>query len=125
MVQKSIRALISPNALLAKAKKLQAIAYATPGRNRCIGTPGHNATVNYIKDIIASFRHYYTYELQPFQLYVGESANLTTNGASIEVFGVTLSPSGSVTAPLVSVANVGCEAVSDVSNNRFDLEPDA
>lgn len=110
--QKSLGAALHIEPLLAKANILQDIAYSTPRKNRAIGTPGHNATVNYLKDTIASFPDYYTVELQAFDISVAESANLTVNGVSIEVFGVTISPEGTVSGPLAVVANKGCEAVS-------------
>lgn len=117
-----MRAAIKSSALLAKAKKLEAIAYATPTRNRVIGSPGHNATINFIKDIIASYSHYYTYYLQPFDLYLGVSANLTVNDAALEVYAVGLSPSGAVKAPVVVATNLGCEAVSLTRLHLYQLE---
>jgi hypothetical protein len=99
--------------LLSKAKKLESIAYSTAERNRVIGSPGHNATINYIKDTIASFPSYYSYSLQPFDLSLGVSANLTLDAADVEAFAVGLSPAGSVKAKVVHVANLGCEAVSE------------
>ena len=51
-------------------------------------------------------------ELQPFDLSLGISANLTANDEPFEVFAVGLSPQGAVKGPLVHIPNLGCEAVS-------------
>lgn len=98
--------------LLAKAKKLEGFAYATEERNRLIGTPGHNATINWIKDTIASFPDYYSVYLQPFDLSLGVSANLTVNDVALEVFAVGLSPQGTISGEIVHIPNLACEAVS-------------
>ncbi|TVY21126.1 Leucine aminopeptidase 2 [Lachnellula arida] len=104
-----LRQVLLRSELLKKAKILEDFAYSTPQRNRLIGTPGHNATVNWITDTIAQFPNYYTYYLEPFDLSLGVSANLTNNGSSMEVFAVGLSPAGHVSGPLVYVPNLGCE----------------
>ncbi len=98
--------------LLAKAKHLEGIAYATPGRNRLIGTPGHEGTVAWITSILDQYPDYYTYYLQPFELSVGAGANLTIGGVVTEAFAVDLAPSGTVSAPVVAVANLACDLVS-------------
>jgi hypothetical protein len=100
------------DALRKKAETLQKIAYDSPNNNRVIGSEGHQATIDWIHDTIAQFPQYYSLELQPFNLTVGESANLTVNGKSYDVAAVGLAPSGHVSAPLVAVANLGCEEVS-------------
>ncbi|KAL2070124.1 hypothetical protein VTL71DRAFT_14804 [Oculimacula yallundae] len=104
-----LRRLMLRSELLAKAKKLEGFAYATTERNRLIGTPGHNATITWIHDTIAAFPDYYTVSLQPFDLALGISANLTVNAAPLEVFAVGLSPGGSVGGSLVHIPNLGCE----------------
>ena len=91
---------------------LEGFAYATPERNRLIGTPGHNATINWIKETIEKFPDYYTVSLQPWDLSLGATANLTVGGAAMEVFAVGLAPAGVISGPLVYVPNLGCEAVS-------------
>lgn len=99
------------SALLAKANKLQEIAYSSPGRNRLIGTAGHEGTVAWITSILDQYPDYYTYYLQPLSLSVGAGANLTIGGVVTEAFAVDLAPSGSVSAPVVSVANLACDLV--------------
>ncbi|TVY37531.1 putative leucine aminopeptidase [Lachnellula subtilissima] len=105
-----LRRVLLRSELLKKAKILEDFAYSTPERNRLIGTPGHNATVNWIKDTIAQFPDYYTYYLEAFELSLGVSANLTNNGTPMEAFAVGLSPAGHVSGPLVYVPNLGCES---------------
>jgi hypothetical protein len=114
--------------LFKRAEKLQEIAYATPGKNRAIGTPGHEATVEYIKSQLDT--SYYDVTLQPVELSIGDSATLKVNNATVEVrgsqvptihetytdfvhqaFATTLAPGGNVTGPLVVVPNLGCEEV--------------
>ena len=94
-----------------RAETLQSIAYNTPGKNRVIGSQGHEDTVAYIQSELAKFPDYYSVELQGVPLLVGVSANLTANGKEIEVYSVTLAPSGSVSGPLVAIPNLGCEEV--------------
>jgi hypothetical protein len=98
--------------LLKKAHILEDIAYASPEKNRVIGSEGHQATVDYIHGQIAKFPKYYTVELQPVPLVVGVSANLTANNKTIEVYPTTLAPGGNVTGPLVAIPNLGCDEVS-------------
>ncbi|KAL8920996.1 MAG: hypothetical protein Q9172_004238 [Xanthocarpia lactea] len=104
------RVLLRSN-LLAKSKTLEGFAYATPERNRVFGSPGHNATVNYLYDQIAALGDYYDVELQPFvELYTDGTATLKVNGVDQEAGLFTYSPSGKFTQPLVSVSSSGCEA---------------
>ncbi|KAH9215505.1 putative leucine aminopeptidase 2 [Leptodontidium sp. 2 PMI_412] len=104
-----LRRVMTRSALLAKANKLQEIAYSSPGRNRLIGTAGHEGTVAWITSILDQYPDYYTYYLQPLSLSVGAGANLTIGGVVTEAFAVDLAPSGSVSAPVVSVANLACD----------------
>ncbi|KAL8913926.1 MAG: hypothetical protein Q9171_001311 [Xanthocarpia ochracea] len=104
------RVLLRSN-LLAKSKTLEGFAYATPERNRVFGSPGHNATVNYLYDQIVALGDYYDVELQPFvELYTDGTATLKVNGVDQEAGLFTYSPSGKFTQPLVSVSNFGCGA---------------
>lgn len=104
--------MLKTDALRKKAEILEDFAYSTPGKNRVIGSPGHQATIDYIHDTIAQFPAYYTVELQPLPLAIGESANVTANNKTIEAYAVTLAPSGHVSGPLVAIPNLGCEEVS-------------
>ncbi|KAF2018472.1 Zn-dependent exopeptidase [Aaosphaeria arxii CBS 175.79] len=106
---KSLRKQIKTEALKKRAETLQDIAYSTPGKNRVIGSEGHENTVKYIQKELGQFPDYYTVELQGVELSIGVSANLTANDKTIEVYAVTLAPSGHVSGPLVAVPNLGCE----------------
>lgn len=93
--------------LYAKAEILQAIAYATEGKNRVIGSPGHEATVEYIQSQLDT--EYYDVTLQGVELSVGVNATLTANNKTIEAYTTTLAPAGDATGPLVAIPNLGCE----------------
>jgi hypothetical protein len=110
-LQEALRHLLDIDNLYAKAEHLQDIAYKTEGKNRVIGSKGHDDTVAFIKETLEQFPDYYTVKLQGVPLLVGVSANLTANNKSIEVFPATLAPAGKVSGPLVAVPNLGCEEV--------------
>ena len=104
--------------LLAKAKTLEGFAYATQERNRVIGSPGHNATINWIKSTIEKYPEYYTVSLQPFDLSLGVSANLTVNNKALEVYAVGLSPQGTVSGEIVVIPNLACDAVCSLLKSK-------
>ncbi|KAF2852834.1 Zn-dependent exopeptidase [Plenodomus tracheiphilus IPT5] len=106
---KSLRDALHIENLLAKAEILQEIAYNTEGKNRVIGSKGHEDTVAYIKGQLEQFPDYYTVETQAVPLNIGYNASLTANNQPIEAFAVTLAPGGNVTGPLVAIPNLGCE----------------
>jgi hypothetical protein len=112
IVQEALRHLLDIDNLYAKAEHLQDIAYKTEGKNRVIGSKGHDDTVAFIKETLEQFPDYYTVKLQGVPLLVGISANLTANNKTIEAFPVTLAPAGKVSGPLVAIPNLGCEEVS-------------
>ncbi|KAH5291607.1 peptide hydrolase [Parastagonospora nodorum] len=93
--------------LFAKAEILQSIAYATEGKNRVIGSPGHEATVKWIQDHLDT--SYYDVSLQGVELSIGVNATLTANNKTIEAFATTLAPNGNATGSLVAIPNLGCE----------------
>jgi len=101
--------------LYAKAEILQEIAYSTPGKNRAIGSPGHEGTVEYIKGQLEAFPDYYDVYTQDVPLSLGSNATLSANNETIEAFAVTLAPGGNVTGPLVAIPNLGCEEVRSYS----------
>jgi carboxypeptidase Q len=107
--------------LAAKSQDLEDIAYASPGRNRVMGSEGHNNTVAYLVGSIEALGDYYTVYTQPFvALYSNTEGNLTVNGVEAEVEQFTYAPSGNVEAELVAVANLGCNATdfpAEVSGN--------
>lgn len=117
-----LRRVLTRTALLGHANKLQEIAYETPERNRVAGSVGHNKTVEYIYDTLAA-TGYYDVELQEFT-YVFSEGNVTLSAAGTpyvsEYF--QYSPAGSIVAPLIPVANLGCVAVGSLSN-MWDADP--
>lgn len=83
------------------------------------GGPGHNATVNYIHNTVASLE-YYDVEFQPFvALYTNGNASLKVNGADQGASLFTYSTSGKFSEALVPVANLGCSAVSAEEVDRY------
>jgi len=111
-LQNKLRRVMYRSELKAKAEQLEALAYATPQRNRIIGSPGHNATINWIVDTIKKYPEYYTYELQPFDLRLGVGGNLTLNGVSKEAYTTDLSAEGSAEGEVVVIKNLACDLVS-------------
>lgn len=101
---------MAEEALVAKGQVFQDIAYATEGRNRVIGSPGHEATVQYLVDTLTAL-DYYDVSLQPFTVETS-SADLSINNVTFESSPLTYTPAGTPVAPLVPVSNLGCEAVS-------------
>lgn len=99
------------------AKALEAIAYNTTGRNRVIGSPGHEATVKYIYDQLTqpSLEGYYNVTLQEFSARIVKSAtgSLIVNGKNLSINIGGYSPSGTLNASLALAGNLGCTEVSD------------
>jgi hypothetical protein len=108
-VQKALIDTLKIDNLFAKAEILQEIAYSTPGKNRVIGSLGHEKTVAYIKSQLDT--NYYDVSLQGVELSVGINATLTANNKTIEAYASTLAPAGKATGPLVAIPNLGCEEV--------------
>lgn len=97
--------------LIAKAIALESFAYDTPQRNRQIGTPGHNTTVNWLKNTLVQYGSYYKTYFQPYPMLLHVAANLTVNEKSLEVYALGMSPSGKAKGPLVHIPNLGCAKV--------------
>lgn len=98
------------------AKALEAIAYNTTGRNRVMGSPGHEATVKYIYDQLtdASLEDYYRVTLQEFtaRILKGATGSLVVNGKNTSIIVGDYSPSGTVNGSLALAGNLGCTEVS-------------
>jgi Zn-dependent M28 family amino/carboxypeptidase len=109
---KLMQAAVTKKNLLKGAQKLQDIAYATEGRNRVMGSVGHNNTVKYLVDTLNSLGGFYKVETQKFQSLVmaNGTGSLTVNNAVVDTELFEYSPSGQVTADLVVVNNFGCDA---------------
>lgn len=112
-IQNQLRRALLRSELLKKGEILQNFAYATDGRNRYIGTPGHNATVNYLVDTLSAL-DYYDVEVQPFTVPSASGA-LSVAGVSYEVAPMTFTAEGTVSGPVVLVSNLGCDPVSWIS----------
>ena len=110
---KKLQDSIKESALKKKARELERAAYKTPERNRVFGSPGHENTLKFIEDYLEDEDDYWTYSRQPFtELYSQGSGTFSAGGTSypLGVFTYSSSTSGTVTAPIVAVANVGCDA---------------
>ena len=118
---KALQALIERSALEQKAHELENAAYSTPDRNRVFSSPGHENTLDFISGYLDTVADYYTYTRQPFEaLYSQASGNFSADGTDYEPTIFQYSASGSVTAPIVAVANLGCNATdypAEVSGN--------
>lgn len=104
--------MVTRDELAAHSQKLQDIAYATEGRNRVFGSPGHDNTVKYLQESLEALDGYYDIQLQPFSaLYASGNASLSIDDEDQNAFLFSFSPSASVEAPFVVVNDVGCNAV--------------
>ena len=105
----ALQADITIDNLLASAEHLQGIADANSG-TRVFGSPGSNATINWLFDELNKLGTYDVY-LQPFvELFSGGNASLSVDGTDYEADLLTYTPSGSPSADLVAVDNIGCDA---------------
>ncbi|KAJ9658983.1 Leucyl aminopeptidase yscIV [Neophaeococcomyces mojaviensis] len=112
VTSEALQALIDLDELRGGAQQLQDFAYAYPDRNRVFGSSAHNDTVNFLAEVLRS-TGFYNVEVQPFvELYSGGDSALTINGVPTNNTLFTYTPSGTATAPLVAVSNLGC-ATSD------------
>lgn len=75
-----------------------------------IGTPGHQATIDYLVDTVKA-TGYYDVTTQPFKVPTG-NASLSVDGFAYEVQYMTFTPAGEPVAPIVAVSNLGCTSVS-------------
>ncbi|SMY18963.1 unnamed protein product [Zymoseptoria tritici ST99CH_1A5] len=118
---KALQLAIRESELAKKARELERAAYSTPQRNRVFSSEGHTNTLDMITGYLDTVDDYYTYEVQEFQaLYSQASGNLTVEGTAYEPTIYQYSTSGEITAPIVVVNNLGCEAgdyPAEVSGN--------
>ncbi|KAF2129136.1 Zn-dependent exopeptidase [Dothidotthia symphoricarpi CBS 119687] len=112
--QKGLKKAITQKVLKKGSQKLQDIAYSYPERNRVMGSPGHNDTVNWLKAELESLDGYYDVELQEFWSYVMLSGEINKfavgNNSNVTASIFDYSASGNATASLVAVNDLGCEA---------------
>ena len=108
---KALQTSIERSALEKKALELENAAYSTPERNRVFSSSGHRNTLDLISGYLDTVSDYYTFTRQPFEaLYCETSGNLSVDGTKYDVSMFRYSGAGSVTAPIVAVANSGCNA---------------
>lgn len=124
---------IKESALKKKAKELEKAAYSTPDRNRVFGSQGfvkcihlcrallmqsfdsrHENTLQFIEGYFKLATEYWSFERQPFTaLYAQGSGTFSAGGTPYDLGVFTYSASTTaegVTAPIVAVANLGCDA---------------
>jgi hypothetical protein len=81
-----------------------------------MGTKGHNDTVTYLYNQLTSpaLGGYYNVTLQPWQgiIQLSGLGSFSANGANKSVTVAQFSPSTTVTAQVVIVSDLGCNAVS-------------
>jgi Zn-dependent M28 family amino/carboxypeptidase len=107
-----LKADITAANLLAGAQQLEDFAYAYPNGTRIIGSPGHNDTVYWLKSELEA-TGFYDVSLQNFftvAMISGQINAFLVDGVNTNADLLEYSASGTVTAPLVPVANLGCEA---------------
>ncbi|KAL5628543.1 hypothetical protein BROUX41_003291 [Berkeleyomyces rouxiae] len=106
--------------LMARASALYSIAklsekeYGHP--TRVIGSPGHNATLEYIKRELARHGDYYNVSTQDFEAFAGSvhSSYLIVNHVKLNGSAMSLSPSTkdakAVSGKIIPTAGTGCKA---------------
>lgn len=114
-----LQKLVTLEDLLAGSQKLQDFADANGG-NRAFGGGGHNATVDYIYNTLKELDYYDVYK-QPFiELFTAATIEFSAGGEEFKAEYMTYGPSGTASAPLVKVNNLGCAAgdyPAEVSGN--------
>lgn len=106
---------------MAHTQALEDISYATPDRNRFVGSLGHNNTVQYIVDQLEALDGYYNVELQPFNttLQVDSAVTFVSTIGNFTSEAFTYSSSVSLTdTAIVPVSNLGCSAVGNTVMNH-------
>lgn len=104
-----LQALISADELYSGSAQLQAFADANGG-NRVFGGPGHQATVDFLFEVLDQ-TGYYDVSLQEFVApYSGGPAELTVDGEEIDADIMTYTASGEASGALILVENLGCDA---------------
>lgn len=94
---------------MAKAQRLEALAYATAEGSRAVGSHGLDTSLQYVLDTLHALDYYHV-TTQSFSIPMA-SSSLSVNGTAYESSAFTYSPAGYIVAPLASVANLGCNAV--------------
>lgn len=109
-----MRDLILESELMAKAQMFEDFAYSTEQRNRVLGSPGLNSSLQYVLDTLNSL-NYYDVTTQYFNIPQATST-LSVDGTTYRSAAFNFAPAGKIDAPLVIVPNLACNAVS-LKNN--------
>lgn len=110
---KKLQDAIKESALKKKGRELERAAYTTPERNRVFGSPGHENTLKFIEGYLEKEKDYWDFRRQEFtELYAQGSGSFSAGGTDYElgVFTYSASTDGTLNAPIVAVANLGCNA---------------
>ncbi|KAF1844681.1 Zn-dependent exopeptidase [Cucurbitaria berberidis CBS 394.84] len=113
VTSEALQADITKEGLLEGAQTLEDFAYAYPRRTRIIGSEAHNDTVNWLKEELEALDGYYDVSLQNFftvAMITGQINAFKVSGSNASASLFEYSASGNATAPLVVVANRGCNA---------------
>ena len=104
---------MSTDALLQGCEKLMGFAEASPGRNRQMGTKGHNLTTDWLVEELEKLGDYYTVDTQTFwyNTMLNGTVSLNINGEVADAGLIDYSPAGDVSAVVAVVSNLGCDAV--------------
>ncbi|EOA82523.1 hypothetical protein ACJQWK_04773 [Exserohilum turcicum] len=108
----ALKAEIKVENLMAGAQTLQTFADSQSNGTRVLGSAACNSTLRWVKDELDATGAY-DVELQQVRVVRQVSGQINSsmvNGTNVTASLLEYSPSGSVTATLVPVANLGCEA---------------
>ena len=96
------------------AQALEDIAYSTPDRNRVMGSPGHQGTLDYLLEKLGQLSDYFDVSVQEFPVVFWEGTGKLSVGDKTlgEINPFRYSPSESVSGKLVHVDSNGCNSVS-------------
>lgn len=104
---------------MAKVQLFEDFAYSTAERNRMVGSPGLESSLQYVLDSLTALDHY-DITIQNFSIPTS-SSSLSIDVTAYASSPFTFSPAGVVAAPLVAVANLGCNSVGYLSSATFPM----
>jgi Zn-dependent M28 family amino/carboxypeptidase len=104
----ALQDLVTLEDLLAGSQKLQDFADASEG-TRAFGSPGHEATVDYLYSTLSSLDYYDVSKHEFVELFTSGKSSLSVNGVKYDPGLMTYTPSGNFSKPVVHIANLGCQ----------------
>ncbi|KAL1888920.1 Aminopeptidase Y [Ceratocystis pirilliformis] len=120
LTSKALQDSIKGAPLMARASEFYSIAKLSEKKHghptRVIGSPGHNATLEYIKSELAKQGDYYSVWTQDFEAFAGDvhSSYLIINHVKLNGTAMSLSPSTkdtkAVSGKIVPTSGTGCKA---------------